>query len=221
MTLQTEPDTEATAEGFANPPRTHPEAHPKHDPEVPGWVAGLIALDYQKGTFSQEAIAKIIGKSSAAVRQVIKAIQQHVPRHALITDDGITELGKTLILRSQSRGSMSMPRWTAQLGKWLGAIPETRQWEPLTADDTEFARQAEAESKEKFSAIELRITSKLDAFKSRHSSAIAASDDLSEADVALKAKESYELRLDMRIAQYEAERKADEDFERMIREMEG
>ncbi|MGD1941892.1 MAG: hypothetical protein ACFB0G_11325 [Leptolyngbyaceae cyanobacterium] len=218
MTLQTEPQSEASPEGFANSTRSTPEAPPKHDPEVPVWVKGLIALDYQKGTFSQEAIAKIIGKSSAAVRQVIKAIQQHVPRHALITDDGITELGKTLILRSQNRGDLSMARWIAQLGGWLGAMPETRQWAPIGDDAASIKRTVE-ETKAHASAIELRSKAKLERLRDRYSNVATVADERSEADINLKAQEAYERKIDELAAIFEAERKAEEDFDLMKQEL--
>lgn len=219
MTLRETSAPEVQPEGVGEAPPNHPRSKPEVPPEVPTWVRRLISLDFRKGVISQASVAKVVGKSDSAVRQAIKAIQQAVPRHALLGDDGITELGKTLILRSFDRGDLSMARWVRQLSEWLGALPETQQWQPIGAADDASMRQGIEDVRSECTAIQRRSADKLAALRDRMSNHLGVADDRSEADVDLEAKTAYEKRLDLLIARFEAERKAEEDFERMKRDL--
>lgn len=186
---------------------------------LPKWVAKLPELDHVSGIYTQSAMATVIGKTDATVRQIIKAIQQHVPRTALINDKGITELGKELILRSQERGDLSMPRWTSQLGRYVLRLPNAAKWHgPEESNDVEQHRSIQ-ESQER--AGELAVASKQlrSQIRGRLARSYGNRDRAAESQSELLAQEAYNRKLEQLAAEFEAEQKAVEDFERMKREI--
>ena len=205
-------------------PMDEPQNGQAHEPESnqPNqgqWFDELTSLDFRTGRCTKSSIAQQVGKSEAAVRKAVKAIQQVIPLDALEVDKLVTELGEFLVIQFFTRQSdQSAAQWIEKLRDFVGALPSPNIWQSSGNEVFDYSVAAKNKTLES-SALAIKNHDDLNSFFGEFASVQDAKAQDEEAEIDLIYQQAYQREIERQKVIFKAQLKAKADFDRKAQAM--